>query len=738
VPNSSGSWNIGSPTAFFHQLWANSGIYQSGVSVSGQDLIFRFNGVGGPFIKLNPGLGVASIAQQDHTFYINVSGDATYSSLHQSGYIRNVDFVQSGFITKSEVASSGFLTRTELQASGYTTLGEVRSDIHTSGYVRNVNLIGSGFKPESQTDHGSITGLLDNDHPQYILNSAFITSGFTTETQITASGYVKHTDMLVSGYLKHADLLSSGYVRSINGLSNTPSLVGSGNVQVWVDGTNVQIGTTATTLAQVQTDLHASGYIRNTNFVSSGFITKAEVASSGFLTRTELQTSGYTTLGEVRSDIHTSGYVRNANLVGSGFKPESQTDHGSITGLLDNDHPQYILNSAFITSGFITKAEVASSGFAERTQITSSGYLRVADQLYPVDARAVSGNITPQSSGQFSLGSESQFFKEIYANSGVFQSGVYVSGLPIIHTINGIPGANIRFIQGANMTITSNLANRTIQFDATAGGPGGSPESDQYPVDARAVSGHILMNSSGTWNFGERDIPAQGIFGNSGVFTSGVYVSGLPVPTQSQITTSGYVTQKSMLTSGYLRHQDLLTSGYVRTVNSLSNAVTLLAGSGVRSIGTQGSNIYIDTSGGSYTRYTRFDYPWNATSLQNASGLEYPIGPGEVICGEANLFFLVNTTATGMAFALNGPASPNTVLMAVSIPTTATATQHGSAAAYETKVIGTAGLVTTNVAQMKFFVINGPNAGTLAVRICSEGTTLVTLRKGSWAKFTRV
>jgi len=329
IPSVSGTYNLGSATKFFHQVWANSGIFQSGVSVSGQDVLYKINGLGGPHININPGYGVEPLVLNDHTIFINVSGDAKYSNLHTSGYIRNSDFIQSGFITKTEVALSGF----------------------------------------------------------------------TTQTELVNSGYVRHADMLVSGYLRHVDLLTSGYVRSIKGLSHTPDIIGSGNIQVWTDGSTIQIGTTAgggtpesdqypvdARAVSGHITMNASGYWNYGSVVSPGQTVYANsgVFTSGVYisglpvpTQSQITTSGYVR----HADMLVSGYARLPDLLGSGFKPESQIDHGTITGLLDNDHPQYILNSAFVGSGFITKAEVASSGFATRSELVTSGYVRHADML---------------------------------------------------------------------------------------------------------------------------------------------------------------------------------------------------------------------------------------------------------------------------------------------------------------------------------------------------------------------
>jgi len=234
--------------------------------------------------------------------------------------------------------------------------------------------------------------------------------------------------------------------------------------------------------------------------------------------------------------------------------------------------------------------------------------------------------------------------------------------------------------------------------------------------------------------------------------------------TVSQITTSGYVRHSEMLTSGYLRHQDLLSSGYVRSINGLKNTPTIVgsggtavwvdgqtiqvgsvpgggsevkAGSGIHSVVQQGNAYYINASGVPL-RYVASDLPWNSTNLANVSGLEYSIGPGEVVAGEAIIWCSVAAAATGIGFSLNGPASPVFVRFGADIPLTTGTSFKGATTAYESKVQAVTGVATILIAYLNFLVINGPNAGTLVPRVCSEGTTVVTVHRGSYAKYNRI
>jgi len=72
---------------------------------------------------------------------------------------------------------------------------------------------------------------------------------FLTNTQVSTSGYVKQSDLLASGYIRNVDFLTSGYVKTLNGLKDTVSVVGSGTLNVWVDGQTIQIANGLLTVA---------------------------------------------------------------------------------------------------------------------------------------------------------------------------------------------------------------------------------------------------------------------------------------------------------------------------------------------------------------------------------------------------------------------------------------------------------------------------------------------------------
>lgn len=129
------------------------------------------------------------------------------------------------------------------------------------------------------------------------------------------------------------------------------------------------------------------------------------------------------------------------------------------------------------------------------------------------------------------------------------------------------------------------------------------------------------------------------------------------------------------------------------------------------------------------------------TTLADVTDLSWSIVASGIYVVEFYIFHVSAATSTGLVLALNGPASPDRVRYFVHSPTSATATFHGGATAYDTAIIAT-GVVSTSVPQgtyMHGYVDNGANAGTLTLRMRSEVSgSNATIQEGSWGRLTRV
>ena len=109
----------------------------------------------------------------------------------------------------------------------------------------------------------------------------------------------------------------------------------------------------------------------------------------------------------------------------------------------------------------------------------------------PVDARAVTGHISPNADETYDLGNAGLNFRDVRATSGVFDEAV----------INGVDHSTLPPILYA------------IQ---TSGGP----------VDARAVTGHISPNANVSYDIGTTSLRMRKICGQDGEFSSKIQASG--------------------------------------------------------------------------------------------------------------------------------------------------------------------------------------------------------------------
>ena len=124
----------------------------------------------------------------------------------------------------------------------------------------------------------------------------------------------------------------------------------------------------------------------------------------------------------------------------------------------------------------------------------------------------------------------------------------------------------------------------------------------------------------------------------------------------------------------------------------------------------------------------------------NITDLSFSIVAGATYIIEAVIYVVAAATTTGVAIALNGPSAPTSVTYALISPTSATAFFSGGATAYGTLLTPSA-TPSTTVPHMQIFnglVVNGANAGTLALQMGAELAASVTVKANSWARLTRI
>ena len=120
-------------------------------------------------------------------------------------------------------------------------------------------------------------------------------------------------------------------------------------------------------------------------------------------------------------------------FVGGGGGGGGVSDHGGLAGLSDDDHSQYLLMDGSRTDAGTTamsgQFNAVSGVFND--QVSISG-INVGDFLgagagNPVDARAVTGDITVDADDTHALGTQAAQFADIFATSGHFESGVIMT-----------------------------------------------------------------------------------------------------------------------------------------------------------------------------------------------------------------------------------------------------------------------------------------------------------------------
>lgn len=302
--------------------------------VEDEDIIYVYNG--SSWVKFGATIthgNLIGLDQDDHPqYHTDARGDARYYTQGQvdtiSGAIVDQIPSLSGYATESYVDNHNWYEADILDLDKYT---QVEVDTMISGV--NASII---------TDHGALSGLTDDDHTQYVPTNA--DRGFTA----TVSGVDPTEDyhLATKFYIDNELATISGGIVQDHG-----SLVGlDDDDHLQYVPTNADRGFTATVSGVGPTqDYHLATKKYIDDEITSNVIT-AHSGLSGldqddhtqYILATGVRAFSGTVSGVApTADAHltTKQYVDSAITTATG---SLTTDHGSLVGLVDDDHLQYV------------------------------------------------------------------------------------------------------------------------------------------------------------------------------------------------------------------------------------------------------------------------------------------------------------------------------------------------------------------------------------------------------------
>lgn len=103
------------------------------------------------------------LASPFHAISFEVTGDVYVFVAIKTGAIEQVVFDGSVFTQQYELNS------TTSESGGVSTFNLIKSDGWPDDFVLKIGVAGAGGGGGGETDHGSLTGLADDDHTQYLL-----------------------------------------------------------------------------------------------------------------------------------------------------------------------------------------------------------------------------------------------------------------------------------------------------------------------------------------------------------------------------------------------------------------------------------------------------------------------------------------------------------------------------------------------------------------------------------------
>jgi len=226
---------------------------------------------------------------------IAIIGQADYGNLAsaQTGATTEINSLLLGSLPGPEMRPIGTIIF-QTGAYGNQVNARVRSVAGGGDYIdwRTATIAGAGV---AVSDHGSLSGLSDDDHTQYVINDG------TRGAQSVSANLTLGGDFFVCGALTVSSTVTFGDTLSVSGVS-------SFNNNVNISGILTVSTLNVTAAASVQTTLHVSGATTlGDSLTVSGIVTiNNNTNISGALTVSTLSVTG---AASVQNTLHVSGAV---------------------------------------------------------------------------------------------------------------------------------------------------------------------------------------------------------------------------------------------------------------------------------------------------------------------------------------------------------------------------------------------------------------------------------------------